>query len=261
MTILTDNMQGHFSQIAPEYNEIRSTDLEPVLFIKEILKSCPVIKAADIGCGAGRYDLLFFEHLKNLHLACVDINESMLRETEHYLKRHGIKNFVTIKSGADDLLIGDDSLDCIFTFNAVHHFDLAEFLKGAERILKRTGLIFIYTRLQSQNAENIWGKCFPMFLEKEKRLYELDEMRRIINSSRFSEESVQVFRYRRNSTLQQLIDRVRSRHYSTFSLYTEKELKDSLSRFKQRVMNNFRDSENIEWFDENILLVLKHKAA
>ncbi|UCF87087.1 MAG: class I SAM-dependent methyltransferase [Nitrospiraceae bacterium] len=258
--MFAQNMYGHFSRLATDYNELRLTDLEPVLFIKEQLKSLPAIDAADIGCGAGRYDLLFFRHLKNLHLTFIDINKSMLEETALYLKSNGIINFKLVQSGSDNIPLGDESMDVIFTFNAVHHFNFHQFLENAARIIKQTGFTFIYTRLQRQNATNIWGRYFPLFLKKEKRLYDLDEMKDMIQSvGSLTIDVVKDFRYRRCATLEQLLKRVKSRHYSTFSLYSEDELKESLREFEKKITHSYRDSGNIEWVDENIMLVLRHR--
>ena len=115
------------------------------------------IEAADIGCGAGRYCLELLQHLDIFHLTCVDLNESMLEQTADYLRAAGITNFRTIKSRAEDVPLADDSMDCIFSFNAIHHFDFVMFLKKAAKIIRDRGRIFIYTRLRSQNTKNIWG--------------------------------------------------------------------------------------------------------
>lgn len=72
------NIHNHFSKVAFNYRRIRTTDVEPIAFIGETLRKLPEIKAADIGCGAGRYDLLLFQYINNLHLTCIDINEHML---------------------------------------------------------------------------------------------------------------------------------------------------------------------------------------
>jgi ubiquinone/menaquinone biosynthesis C-methylase UbiE len=254
------NMYDHFIKIATSYKDLRTTDLEPILFINKKLKGLNIIKATDIGCGAGRYDLLFFKYLNNLSLTCIDNNESMLEQTSNHLKNNGITNFKTIKSDINDSSLEDGSMDCIFTFNAIHHFDFVRFIENAARTIKKTGFIFIYTRLRSQNAKNIWGVYFPLFLEKEDRLYELGEMETMINSTNsLTIESIKNFKYKRSSTLKQLINKVKAKHYSTFSLYKKNELKDSLKKFRENIIKNFSDPEQIEWFDENILLVLRHK--
>ena len=260
MHTASGSMHGHFSNIATAYNELRTTDLEPVLFIKNTLKHLKQINAADIGCGAGRYDLLFFKHLDNLHLTCIDINHSMLEETLNYLKSNGITNFKTIKSEADDIPLKDASQDCIFTFNAIHHFNFLRFIENAARVIKKYGYIFIYTRLQNQNARNIWGRYFPLFLKKEKRLYERDKIETIVNSTgTLIIESFKKFKYKRSSTLKQLLSRALNRHYSTFSLYSDTELEDSARKFQKKVMSKFSNTDKVEWFDENIIFLLRHK--
>ncbi|UCH00436.1 MAG: class I SAM-dependent methyltransferase, partial [Deltaproteobacteria bacterium] len=216
------------------------------------------IRAADIGCGAGRYNLLLFEHLDNLHLTCIDINESMLKETSAYLKGNGIHRFITVKANVYDLPLKGNLMDCVFTFNAIHHFDLIRFVEKAAAITKEDGLIFIYTRLQSQNARNIWGRYFPLFLEKEERLYELNDITEAIDSTSCSTiESIENFQFKRKSTLDQLLDKVRKRHYSTFSLYDDHELEYCLRKFRKKIAHHFTDPEQIEWFDENIMIVVR----
>ena len=253
-----ENMGDHFSKIAHFYKDIRTTDIEPIQFIRKKLKDFKTIRAADIGCGDGRYDLLLFRHLNNLHLTCTDINESMLREASDYLKGDGIHNFITLKANAHDLPLKSNLLDCVFTFNAIHHFDFLEFVKKVATITREGALAFIYTRLQSQNARNIWGRYFPLFLEKEKRLYELNEITESVDSTNCSTiESIKKFQFSRKATLDQLLDKVKKKHYSTFSLYDDDELEDSLKEFEKKIIHHFADTELIEWFDENILIVLR----
>jgi len=57
------DMERHFSTLAPHYRSLRTTDLAPILFIKRHLRRLRRILAADIGCGAGRYDLKLCEQL------------------------------------------------------------------------------------------------------------------------------------------------------------------------------------------------------
>ncbi len=251
-------MYTHFSRVAPRYRQVRITDAEPVDFIRETLRDLPEIKAADVGCGDGRYDLLLFRYIKNLYLICVDINESMLKRASDYLRSHGIANFSTLRADAGIFSSEDHSLDCIFSFNAVHHFDFIRFVKNCSRAIKENGRIFIYTRLRSQNSGSIWGKYFPLFQEKETRLFEVHEIRQMLKSlPSLKLEHVKTFRFRRNTTMKHLAEKVRARHYSTFSLYKDGELEEALETFRQTIGRQFRDINNIEWFDENTLFILK----
>ncbi|MCL0095570.1 class I SAM-dependent methyltransferase [Dehalococcoidia bacterium] len=258
--VITTNrdMLDHFSRVAASYNDIRTTDLEPILFITDKLNGLQKIEAADIGCGAGRYCLKLFRHLENLHLTCVDFNESMLKVASDCLRAAGITNFRTIKSLAESVPLADHSMDCIFSFNAIHHFDFVRFMDEMSRVLRDGGRIFIYTRLRSQNARNIWGRHFPLFLEKESRLYELwemEEMTKLIDS--LVVESIKKFKYWRNSTLSRLINQARNSHYSTFSLYRKDEFQAALRGFCENILNNFSSPDKVGWFDENILLVVR----
>lgn len=254
------NMYSHFSRVASSYRQVRTTDVEPIVFIGETLKGLPEVTAADVGCGDGRYDLLLFRHLNNLHLTCIDINEYMLEQVSNYLTSHGITNFKTIKADTYDIPLEDNSMDCILTFNAIHHFDFVKFIETSDKVIKENGTIFIYTRLRSQNVRSIWGQYFPLFSERETRLYELYEMEQWIQSvDSLRLEIAKPFKYKRNTTIEQLVEKVKARHYSTFSLYEEDELDEALKTFQENIRRLFQDTNKIEYFDENILLVLKPK--
>jgi len=252
------DMNDHFSRVATSYNDLRTTDLEPIAFIRDRLNGKHNIEAADIGCGAGRYCLKFLQHLDILHLTCIDVNESMLEQTSNYLRAAGITNFKTIRSLAEDVPLADNSMDYIFSFNAIHHFDFIKFIEKSAEVIRGRGCIFIYTRLRGQNAKNIWGKYFPLFLEKENRLYELDELEGMIKPiESLTIECMKQFKYRRNASLSQLVNLARNGHYSTFSLYQKNEFEAALKGFQDNITRRFSTPEEIEWFDENTLLVVR----
>jgi ubiquinone/menaquinone biosynthesis C-methylase UbiE len=234
------------------------TNNKTFLFIKDKFQNLSEIEAADVGCGGGRYDLELFRHLGDkLHLTCIDYNSSMLNELIQNLKEHKIKNFKAIKAPADDLPLTDNSLDCMFTFNAIHHFKLLDFLKEAFRVLRDNGYLFIYTRLRSQNKRNIWGRYFPKFNEKETRLYELNELEKILNETTLRLESVEYFKYKRIVELEWLVAQAKNHHYSTFYLYDEKEFEESLKEFQENIAREFKKLDKITWNDENIMIVIK----
>jgi len=248
----------HFSTIAKRYRNLRTTDLEPINMVARELKDLAHIEGIDVGCGAGRYDLLLYKYLGDiLRLTCVDANDYMLEELDKYLMKHGISNFNSMHSKAEHLLFPSNALDCVCTLNAVHHFNMPEFLSESYRILKNGGYLFIYTRLQEQNGRNIWGQYFPKFHLKETRLYTMDNLMKLVSESNLHIKSIEYFKYGRTSTLAQLIKRVREHHYSTFSLYSSEELEEAITRFKQNIMSEFEDTNQIRWLDENVLFVVR----
>lgn len=109
----------HFSEIAGGYRDLRTTDLEPILHIARRLRGISPVRAADVGCGAGRYDLKLFQHLdrKIEHLYCVDLTHRMLEQVKDYLARHRIRYFEVVRSVAAHLPFPPEHLNCIFSFN------------------------------------------------------------------------------------------------------------------------------------------------
>ncbi len=253
-------MYAHFSGVASQYRRVRTTDTEPMAYISEIVGDRPEVRAADIGCGAGRYDLLLFQYIKNLHLTCIDINNQMLKQASDYLKSEGITRFETIKANANNIPLEEKSMDCLLTFNAIHHWNFPGFIEKSGKVIKEEGKVFIYTRTRSQNQRTIWGEHFPLFSIKETRLYELDEMKDWIQSDDLlTLETVKTFQYDRKSTLEDLLEKVKARHYSTFSLYREDEIEGAMVDFQKNIRKSTLDPHSIQWTDENTLLVLKLK--
>jgi ubiquinone/menaquinone biosynthesis C-methylase UbiE len=253
----------HFSRIAHKYKDLRTTDLLSLSIIKKKLKNLTKIEAADVGCGVGRYDVKLFQYLgERLSLTCIDPNESMLNELVKNLRDHNIRNFKPIKAQASALPLSNNSLDTIFTFNAMHHFNLLGFLKEASRVLRNNGYLFIYTRLRSQNKRNIWGKYFPKFHEKETRLYKMNELKgKLKEIPALILESVEYFRYRRMAKLEWLVTQAKSYHYSTFRLYDEREFEEALKKFPENIARDFKDPDKIIWDDENIMLVIRENVS
>ncbi len=254
-------MSRHFSRIAKKYRNLRTTDSEPISIIVSKLNNLDHIEAVDVGCGAGRYDLLLYKHLGDkLQLTCLDANLEMLKALAKYLAKHDINNFSVKHSAAETMPFADSVLDCVCTFNAIHHFDLSRFLVESSRVIKSGGYLFLYTRLCDQNSRNIWGQYFPQFQEKETRLYSLDELRQSIESvDKIAIESIVFFAYSRLAALEQLLEHARSRHYSTFLMYTPEELKEALKGFSFNVANEFKDPQQVHWFDENVLFIIRKK--
>ena len=251
-------MHDHFSAIASKYRNVRTLDAKPILHIKNILKEKPKISMADIGCGDGRYSQELLKCLGDkCYLHCIDSNEKMLTYLENYLIEQNVTNFCIRPGNADKLPLENDSMDCIVSFNAIHHFDIQRFLAEALGCLKNDGHLFIYTRLRNQNSRNIWGQYFPLFTEMENRLYELDELEKHIQNADMSIHSTKVFGYSRTSSLDRLVHQAQNNHYSTFTLYDKETFDESLEAFQQNIKKNFGDLGQIKWYDENILLEIR----
>jgi len=250
-------MSNHFTKLASFYSRYRTFDYEAINYITKKLASMSNIAAADIGCGDGRYSIKLIEKLRNrLSLTCVDNNYEMLRQISNILPN--FKNLQTKYAFAEKMPFDDNSLDCIFSFNAIHHFKINEFAKECNRVLKNNGLLFIYTRLKEQNESNIWGKFFPDFSKKENRLFDNHSLtERISSQTSLNLKSTESFQHNRSSDIRTLVSKAENKHYSTFSLYTVSEFKKSLAKFIQNIHQNFSNPENIQWVDGNTMFVFQ----
>ena len=186
----------------------------------------------------------------------------MLKQLTATLMLHKIKTFRVINSSAEKLSLEDESVDSVFAFNSIHHFNLPEFLREGSRVLKKGGWMFLYTRLRSQNSRNIWGRYFPQFNQKETRLYELDELEAAFRQTPgLNIQSIEYFKYKRISHLDRLLEQVKGHHYSTFYLYSKRELDQAFSEFKQNLRKNSsrdgKDGKPIRWVDENTLVIIR----
>ena len=249
------NVDLHFSQVARKYRRIRTTDSEPIDYIVSKLNGLKKLVGADVGCGAGRYSLMLCRSLgKRFSLYCCDRSPEMLRELEKHMQSNGMQRFTVVNSSSEKIPLESDSLGALFTFNAIHHFSPIGFFQECSRLLVGDGQLFVYTRLREQNSRNIWGKYFPGFHKRETRLYQQGEIEKELSKvSSLKLNSVTKFHYQRSESLDQLVRLVKQRHYSTFSLYNDIELADALSKFEDNIRNEFSDTTNVCWEDENIM--------
>ncbi len=251
-------MHDHFSGVAASYNVLRTTDLEPILFIKSMLGNHRSLRAIDVACGGGRYSLLLCQHLEDLELSLHDLNESMLAEAIRYFAEHQVVALRAVEADIAGLHLPDGSLDAVFTFNAIHHFDPDLLVQKAARALVVGGHLFIYTRLRSQNARSVWGRYFPDFAKKEDRLYRLSDIESWSEATDdLTTRQIHRFRYRRSASLAELLHQARNKHYSTFSLYSATEFDRALVEFDRTIRKRFADPDHVEWTDENIMVVFR----
>ena len=254
LLVSENNSNDHFSKIASNYKELRTTDIDHIQHIKKILGKQGKLNIADVGCGDGRYSLEILKSFENCYLHCIDFNENMIQHLKKYLTEKRFTNFSARAGDASNLLLENNSMDSIMTFNAIHHFDLDKFLSESHGILKDDGRLIIYTRLRNQNYRNVWGEHFPLFGDMENRLYDLNELEEYAENADMKIKSTRVFGHARTSTLERLVHQAKNNHYSTFSLYDDDTFEESLGIFQKNIQKNYSDLEQITWHDENILL-------
>ena len=253
-------MKNLYSSIAHIYRSLRVTDSAAILYIKDDLGNFDKINAADVGAGAGRYAKLLFDHLghEKLFISCFDTNEFMLKSLSDYMEDNNYTNFITKIASAEEMPVDDGELDCIFSFNSIHHFNFYKFFDEAIRTLKSGGKIYIYSRTRKQNEDSIWGRFFPLFRKKESRLFEPDEFEFKLSTIPGLELlETKIFSFDRDNTIDELVERASSRHYSAFFLYEDDEFDYALNKFESNLKENYTDPKSVKWIDEKILYIVQ----
>lgn len=244
----------HFERVAAVYESLRTTDEAPVRRIGQLLPERPVT-GLDIGCGTGRYSRLLCGLLPDGSLLIAgDVSAAMLAELKAGSRGHAC-GMVPLLSTAEELPLRTTSLDLVTAFNCVHHFDLGRFLTAVARVLRPDGQLFIYTRTPQQNARTIWGRYFPGFTEHEQRLHSRAALRDAVRrTDGLKLVATQTFKHPRSSTVERLRAQAEGRHYSTFSLYTPHELRQSIATFLACL-----PSPTVTWVDEHLLVVVRRE--
>ncbi len=252
-------MNKHFRSIARNYQEVRTTDEEPIIYIASQLGGSERMSLAEIGCGTGRYGLELLKLIPRASLMAIDSCKNMLKELRVIADASGFNGSVkTIEAPAEKILLEDESVDHLLTFNAIHHFNLEKFLGEANRVLKKAGTLFVYTRTPQQNQENIWGRFFPHFHAKENRLHSAEKIEKAVaGTANLFLDEIKSFSYPRRSSLERLCDQAKNKHYSTFQLYSPKDFWEALHQFEERLRQEFEDLAAIQWLDQNILYVIR----
>jgi ubiquinone/menaquinone biosynthesis C-methylase UbiE len=257
----TNDIRQHFKKIAHNYRLVRVTDPEPVDAVIAMLPhNHPEMSIIDIGCGTGRYtERIIHEVPSRIRLLCVDLSHEMLNFCRLALNQNAkiIEKVFSVAS-ASFVPCKDLAADLVLAFNAIHHFDIMQFLGEAGRILKTNGLLAIYTRTPEQNRQTIWGRYFPKFAAKESRLVSLDKLEKMITASpQLRIEEIKFFDYLRHISPRKLRELALAHHYSTFSLYSPDEFQDALGIFERRIREEFGDTTKIPHISPNVLILAR----
>jgi len=94
---------------------------------------------ADIGSGTGKLSRQLL--LKGSHVYCVEQNTDMRRVAEKDLLK--LSNFISINGTAENTTLQNSSVDFITVGTAFHWFNIEQFRKECQRILKPNGKVIL----------------------------------------------------------------------------------------------------------------------
>jgi ubiquinone/menaquinone biosynthesis C-methylase UbiE len=257
-------MERHFRVIAPQYRQLRELDARAVrrvsLRLKQLSKAMGGLTILDVGAGTGRYAEAVVHSCSEriglcYHGVAYDAISEMLRSGRAHRSLH-TGNMDRAIGLAEFLPFTAQSFNAVFSFNAIHHFDLRAFLAEAARVLQPKGELILYTRTPEQNQCTVWGRFFPHFAERETRLYTKRTLRVALGATAdFESIELQEMQWTIRTSLSRLLAQARSGGYSTFRFYSPDEFEEALGAFETRVRATFDDLSTITAQNDHLLVL------
>ena len=235
----------YFTSIASKFNKVRGNEiLDTLLDTVKFLHNGTQNWVLDVGAGTGRFSIALTK--KGFRIIGIDRNAQML---SHAVSNGNTNNqsFEGVLGAAENLPFPENSFYLIVSTNAIHHFNLHPHFQEISRILKPGGYYIIFSRFHEQNVRSIWGQYFPLFAEKETRLYNPEDFKRIENYfPQIKLESIEELKFEVPFSANRLINEAKSNKYSTFALYTDEEFKQAFKKFQIDIAKYKCDVQKVE---------------
>ncbi len=246
---------AHFRHVSRRYDALRTfhgSIVDRTVEALELLER--PITLVDVGVGTGRYLLPILRQLEqgvpgSVRAVGVDAQSEML---ERLAVRATAGCPTAVVADGRGLPLRGGIVDALLCFNAVHHFELQPFCAEAARVLRPGGRLLLYTRTPEQNRCTVWGRLFPLFADKESRLYSAEEIRAALEmSGQFQLLEIATLQHTGRTSAERLHEQAHLQHYSTFNLYTPEEFSRALEVFQHRLESRTDAAGTIEVTDEN----------
>ena len=225
----------YFNYISSNYDRVRGKEI-----FNSLLKTVKLFHIKDndwildVGTGTGLFSVLLAEH--GFHIIGTDRNLQMLARAISKRNNNDC-NFEAVLGSAEQLPFPSETFYLVISTNAIHHFDLHQHLKEVSRVLKTGGHYIIFSRFHEQNVRSIWGQDFPMFADKETRLYNPEDFRLL--KKYFPElklESIEELTFEIPFSVDRLIYEAQQKKYSTFAFYSEDEFQQAFRQFRSNII-------------------------
>ena len=241
-------INGHFDRLSSSYDRYRTLDYEPLQYLASKLTEREHT-ICDLGCGTGRYLFALIEHLEAKKDTVkgaygVDISQTMLETARECAEGLGM-SISWIEATADSTGLGADSISLVTAFNVIYHLPITETLEEVVRIARSKALFAVYTRLRHQEAEHVWGRWFPRYVD-----YSTNPTQEFMlgfpdQNGRIRLVQSRDFTFSRKTTLKEICQRTENKFYSTLARYDDSEFERAYGTFVDNLKSNFDDPDEI----------------
>ena len=256
------NITEHFDGLAQVYDNYRTFDSEPVYHIARIVGR-DELTLCDFGCGTGRYLLPLMKVLDEFKTAVkrakgIDINPNMLEVAKLQIEGFDIP-VEWVLAPSYETGLKSNSVTVATAFNSFHHFPVEDTVEEIKRVLEPNGYFAIYSRTKDQEAEHIWGKHFPHYLEYSQVL-DREVLGALAKYGGFELVQEKDFSFKRHVPFTRVYEQTKNKHYSTLHLYDVDDFERSLDGFVENIKAAYDDLDNIAYESSYTLFLYKKES-
>lgn len=222
-----------FNKIASYYDEYH---FEHHGFI-EALGACDEKNSdfviADIGCGTGNETLNIYNNFK-CKVYGIDPSENMLQKARQ--KTHEI---TWLKGYAESIPLRNNSVDIITSFFSTHHFsNISKVISEYDRIVKKSGIVFLVTISHDQMRSSLEYKFFPELLEYDiKRVPSMELIESLFVKSGFIVE-VNTMHYETRKIDADYIKMIENRYRTGLNYLSDHQIQQGIRRIENTISRN-----------------------
>lgn len=235
-TIKTD-----YAKIAGYYDKVRALTRESLNFWLEVFSKFGGIRensrVLDVGCGTGRFTIPLAAKT-NATVYGLDSSSEMLEKAKSKNKGGVVK---WIQGRAEGLQFDDGHFDCVLMSYTIHHVDdMRKAIEEMYRVLKDQGRCVILTSSHGQIGRSVIHK-FPKIRKIDlERFPSIPKLKRMMTSSGFKVVHRHIIKSaKRLVPIEQYLDRVKKKPFSTLTLLTEDEFTNGLKEFEKRIRRKY----------------------
>lgn len=188
---------------------------------------------ADIGCGTGNETLNIYNNFK-CKVYGIDPSENMLQKARQ--KTHEI---TWLKGHAESIPLRNNSVDIITSFFSTHHFsNISKVISEYNRIVKKSGIVFLVTISHDQMRSSLEYKFFPELLEYDiKRVPAIELIESLLVQSGFIVK-VNTVHYEDRTIDVDYIKMIENRYRTGLNFLSDHQIQRGISRIENVISKN-----------------------
>jgi ubiquinone/menaquinone biosynthesis C-methylase UbiE len=237
-----------YDLIGNNYNKTRIADVRIVNQILSLLECNSNTIIADIGAGTGNYS--YELAVRNNIVYAIEPSELMMKQRKIH------ENIKWIKGSAELIPLKDESVDSVICTLATHHFQsINTFICESKRILKKNGILLIFTFDPRLLSNNDWLKDY--FIEFHKKalnsIPSQESMIKMINDEFNTTPKVSYFKLPHDLTdsffysgwkyPEKYLDNDFRSGISVFALSNKNEVESAINKLKNDLHNGIWDQK------------------